>query len=397
MLPSSNTPHANGVTSGTIAAVAEEVTTAQSQLTEEEMTRFLRWRSWGTPAARGRQIKTLVLVAILGAGGGAILGKILETDRVLWEVPVLLAGLLPLVVATTSWRNAGILAKAVREQAPYLYSPTTWTLREEGVLVQNDGAAAVREWRSIREIVVTHEWVVLELSTAQALVVPRSGFATPAAAQKFASVARELWEAARNRVTDPPTAEALTAALGADRVQTHYDLKQGDLDWLFRHATLVYFRRRPLRVLLLLILTVLMSGLCAWLGGRRGEGGAWIAGAIPVVLVPFLLLFLKPLLQARFYAGTPGQLGPHEVWASERGMIGYTPDAGISRTDWSAYSRVRRAGEYLVFERGVGVNSCFPLRGQAPGTINQILSWHERGASLTPAPLEKANQSAPPG
>lgn len=363
--------------------LASDVTTVRSQISEEELTRFFRWRMSGTSAGRARLLKGLLLAVLLGAGGGYLMDRLLEPTSV--SLFLILGLGLPLGIGIGMWRQASALAQAYKKQAPQMYDPVSWTLREDGLLLQTADQTSVREWRSIRELHVTHEFLVFEMGEMLALALPRRCFPTPAASQKFATLAQELWAAARHRVTDPPTAADLEVALGSDRVEVSFETTPRDLLWLFRHATFTFFRRQPGRVLRLTLAMLVVSIGLGMLTRRDGIASMAVAAATPLVVMPIFILGVRPFLQARQYGKLPGMVGPHSLWASERGTIGYTADTGINRTEWSAYSRLHRVSGYLVFERGEGIHSGLPLRGQDPAVIDQLIGWHEAAQQKQPA------------
>ena len=389
MTTPSHLQNGNGTRPDSVVARASDVTTVRSQLSVEEMTRFVRWRMWGRPAGRTKSLKGLAIAVLLGVGGGALMEYLLGPTSV--SLTVMLGLGLPLAIGFSLWRQATQLAHAYQKQAPQVYAPVSWTLQEDGILQQTAEQTSVREWRSIREIYSTHEFLIFELGEAQALLLPRRCFTTPAASQKFVEVARELWAAERHRVTTPPTEADLDAALGPGRVELFFETTPRDLLWLFRHATALFFRRQLWRVFVLTPLTLIMAVFFSLLFWRQGSVAMGIGAAIPLLGIPGLLFGLRPFLQARQYGKLPGMVGPHQVWASERGMIGYTPDSGIHRTEWSAYSRVRRLNNYLVFERGEGIHSAVPLRGQDPAVIDRILAWHGTALAIRPAPGATGN------
>jgi hypothetical protein len=377
MLASPDPQNASGVID------AAEATVVHSQLTEREMVRFLRWRTWGTPVARLRRWMGLGLLGGVPLALALLLRSRLDSESLVFLFA--LAVVVPFAVAAGIWRNAGVLARAYTQQAPYVYAPLTWTLRPDGVLVERAGDSALREWRSIREIVATHDFLIFELSAAQALVLPRHAFSSPAASQKFLVLATELWEASRHRVTDLPTDADLDATLGVNRVTLRYTLSMRDVDWLFRFATRTFFRLQPLRIAIQVVATLALAGMVWGLSWYRGYDSGPYWAAIVIMFVPFLHLILRPHLQARQYATRAGALGEHQLWASPQGIIEYEVDAGIKRSEWASFSRLRRVGSYLVFERGAAIQNAIPVSEQDTAAIDQMIAWHAAAlAAQTP-------------
>lgn len=322
-----------------VLPATQPVASVEFQLTEGDLLTYQHFRLWNEAAGRKRLLRDWLL-AVLGYAVFAVVLH-LAAGGIQWYLLALTIVILSALHPLLAWRGRVLSVRRRLADQPDLEAPRTVTLSAEGCYGRAEGVEIRRSWHSIREIVSTVEHLYFIQDDIHAIVIPRRAFSSPAAAERFAAIARDLRQAAREAPEPETPPETLKAALGPEQLPVEYELTEQDyvrFNW--------YSLRRDRRLLLQ------MGGTSAAIGFVAGNlGGIGLGVAAAVGYLAYLLL-TWPGKTRRALRELPGLLGRQRLVLSPVALWGWAPDLGEAVEEWNTITEVTATADAILLLRG---------------------------------------------